>query len=134
MKRPAKPLSALEHSVLSILWRIAPATADQVRLGLDRPLKESTIRTILKRLEDKGYARHSVDGRTNLYAATTAPANVAVSAVRQIIDRFCGGSVEQLLLGMVDENVIDQSELTKLAARVAEHQKKSAPQGKRKDR
>ncbi|MBI4905863.1 MAG: BlaI/MecI/CopY family transcriptional regulator [Acidobacteria bacterium] len=124
MKRTTKPLSSLEHAVLTVLWDRAPATAEQVRLGLDRPLKESTIRTILKRLEDKGYARHSVDGRTNLYAATSAPSNVAVSAVRQIIDRFCGGSVEQLLLGMVDERVIDKAELKKLAERVARHAKK----------
>jgi predicted transcriptional regulator len=86
---------------------------------MDRhPMKESTVRTILKRLEEKGYAGHIVDGRTNVYNGTDEPGNVAARAVRQIIDRFCGGSVEQLLVGMVANDVIKQDELQRLVQRI----------------
>ena len=82
-------------------------------------MKESTVRTMLKRLEEKGYARHRVEGRTNIYSGMDAPQNVAAKAVRQIIERFCGGSVEQLLVGMVANDVVDEQELQRLAKRIA---------------
>ncbi len=65
-------------------------------------MKESTIRTVLRRLEEKGYVTHEVDGRTFIYRAAELRQNVAVRAVKNIIDRFCGGSAEELVIGMVD--------------------------------
>jgi predicted transcriptional regulator len=87
-------------------------------------MKESTVRTILKRLEDKGYVRHHVEGRTNIYSGIDAPLSVAARAVRQIIDRFCGGSVEQLLVGMVANDVVDKRELERLVQRIARQKKR----------
>jgi BlaI family penicillinase repressor len=120
MPKPRKPLSELEHLVMEVLWSRPAATAEDVRSALiDRhPMKESTVRTILKRLEEKGYAGHIVDGRTNVYNGTDEPGSVAARAVRQIIDRFCGGSVEQLLVGMVANDVIKQDELQRLVQRI----------------
>jgi predicted transcriptional regulator len=120
-KHPRKPLSELEHKVMESVWRRKSASAEDVRADLaDRhPMKESTARTILKRLEDKGYVRHRVEGRTNVYSGIDAPQHVAASAVRQIIERFCGGSVEQLLVGMVNDDVVDERELQRLAQRIA---------------
>jgi BlaI family penicillinase repressor len=116
-----KPLSHLEHLVMEVVWERKTATAEDVRLDLAErhPMKESTARTILKRLEEKGYVDHSVDGRTNVYRGIEAPQNVAAKAVRQIIERFCGGSVEALLVGMVNNDVVDESELQRLAQRIA---------------
>ena len=59
-----------------------------------------------------------MEGRTNIYRGLTAPQNVAVRAVRQIIDRFCGGSIEQLLVGMVNDEVLDEQELQRLAKKL----------------
>lgn len=120
-KKTPKPLSELEHLFMDALWKRSSATAEQIRddLFAKHPMKDSTVRTILKRLEEKGYVRHTVDGRTNVYRGADAPASVATSAVRQIIDRFCGGSVEQLLLGMVDDEILDERELRKLTQKLA---------------
>jgi predicted transcriptional regulator len=106
---------------MEVVWERASATAEDVRLALaDRhPMKESTVRTMLKRLEDKGYVEHRVNGRTNVYRGIDAPQNVAAKAVRQIIERFCGGSVEQLLVGMVNNDVVGEQELQRLAQRIA---------------
>lgn len=106
---------------MEIVWQRKSATAEDVRLALaDRhPMKESTARTILKRLEEKGYVDHRTEGRTHVYRGVDAPQNVAARAVRQIIDRFCGGSVEQLLVGMVNDDVVDEQELQRLAHRIA---------------
>lgn len=81
-------------------------------------MKESTIRTVLRRLEQKGYVRHEVSGRTYIYRAAEGRQNVAVRAVKSIIDRFCGGSAEQLVIGMVDNEVLDRRQLEQLARRI----------------
>ena len=116
-----KALSPLEHQVMEVVWGRGSVTGEDVRAALAsrHPMKESTARTILKRLEEKKYVRHRVDGRTNVYTGIVAPENVAARAVRQIIERFCGGSVEALLLGMVDNDVVDEQELQRLAQRIA---------------
>ncbi len=120
-RKPRKPLSEIEHLVMETVWQKATCTADEVRTALAErhPMKESTVRTMLSRLEDKGYVRHRVAGRTNIYSGVEEPQRVAASAVRQIIDRFCGGSVEQLLVGMVANDVVDEQELQRLAQRIA---------------
>jgi predicted transcriptional regulator len=119
---PRKALSELEHQIMEILWAIGPANSDQIRLALagKRPLKDSTVRTILRRLQEKGYVKHQVQGRAYIYSGAEKPRNVAARAVRQIIDRFCGGSVEQLLVGMVEDEVLDRKELQHLAQKLAQ--------------
>jgi BlaI family transcriptional regulator, penicillinase repressor len=121
MFRARKPLSELEHLVMEVVWLTPHCTADAVRAALAErhPMKESTVRTMLTRLEEKGYVRHRVVGRTNVYTQVDEPRNVAAKAVQQIIDRFCGGSVEQLLVGMVASEVVDKEELQRLAQRIA---------------
>jgi predicted transcriptional regulator len=118
-----KPLlSALENAVMQVVWSKARVTADEVRQAMPRrqDLKDSTVRTILRRLEEKGYVEHDVEGRTYVYRPRIEPHNVATQQVRGIIDRFCRGSVENLLVGMVDDNLITPDKLRDLAARIEE--------------
>jgi BlaI family penicillinase repressor len=118
-------LGELERSILSIVWQIGTVTAEQVREELNRPLKDSTVRTVLRRLEEKGYLAHTVEDRTFLYRPAQSRQRVAGRAVKRIVDWFCEGSVEALLVGMVDSKVLDRAELQRLAARIAEAQKGS---------
>ncbi len=114
-------LGELERDILSIVWRLGAAvTAEQVREELDRPLKDSTVRTVLRRLEEKGYVAHAVENRTFLYSPAESRQRVAGRAVKRIVDWFCEGSVEELLVGMVDSKVLDGAELQRLAARISE--------------
>ena len=101
---------------MDVIWKRSSGTAENVReaLATRHPMKDSTTRTVLKRLEEKGYLEHRVEGRTNVYRGLTAPQNVAVRAVRQIIDRFCRGSVEELVSGMVDARVLSKGEMDRL--------------------
>jgi predicted transcriptional regulator len=117
----AQGLGQAEQAVMNHVWRHGPVTADECRAALAAswPMKDSTIRTVLRRLETKGYVTHTVDGRTYRYEAVHAPLAVATRAVRQIIDRFCGGSAEALVLGMVDDRVLDAGELERIAKRIA---------------
>ena len=121
--------------VMDYIWSQGPVTAEHCREGLapSRLMKDSTIRTILRRLEEKGYVTHEVKGRTFIYRASDARQNVAVRAVKAIIDRFCGGSAEELVLGMVDNAVLDRKQLEHLARKIAENQSRSARKLGRKD-
>jgi BlaI family transcriptional regulator, penicillinase repressor len=119
-------LGDLERNMLSIIWRLGSVTAEQVREELDRPLKDSTVRTVLRRLEEKGYLSHSVEDRTFVYRPAESRQRVAGRAVKRIVDWFCEGSVEALLVGMVDSKVLDRSELQRLADRIAAAQKSIA--------
>jgi BlaI family penicillinase repressor len=119
-------LGELERSVLLIVWRRGSVTADQVREGLDRPLKDSTVRTVLRRLEEKGYLAHSVEDRAFIYRPVQSRQRVAGRAVKRIVDWFCEGSVEALLVGMVDSRMLGGAELQRLAERIAAAQKKSS--------
>jgi predicted transcriptional regulator len=107
---------------MDYIWSHGSSTSESCReaLASSRPMKDSTIRTVLRRLEEKGYLTHETEGRTFIYKASDARQNVAVRAVKGIIDRFCGGSAEQLLLGMVDNAVLDSKQLERLTRKIAE--------------
>src|SRR5437868_7364141 len=127
-------LSTLENAVMQVVWLKARVTADDVRQALPRrqDLKDSTVRTILRRLEEKGYVEHGVEGRTYVYRPRVEPHNVAAQQVRGIIDRFCRGSVENLLVGMVDDNLITPDTLRELADQIAEAEAAEKRTGKGK--
>jgi BlaI family penicillinase repressor len=115
-------LGELERSILELVWKGSILNAEQVReqlVATGRPLKESTIRTVLRRLEEKGYLSHTTENRTFLYRPAESRQAVAGRAAKRIVDWFCAGSVEDLLVGMVDSAVLDHKELQRLAARIA---------------
>jgi len=124
-KRP-KGLGEVEQMVMDYVWAHGPCSAESCRESLagTRPMKESTVRTILRRLEQKGFVTHAVDGRTYIYRAAEGRQNVAVRAVKSIIDRFCGGSAEELVVGMVNGAVIDRGQLERIARRIAQEKSK----------
>jgi len=112
-------LGELEREIMQFIWQHGEMTAEEVREKLDRPLKDSTIRTVLRRLEEKGYVTHTVHSRTFVYRPAEPRQVVAGRAVKRIVDWFCDGSVEALLVGMVDSDVLGRKELQRLAERIA---------------
>jgi BlaI family transcriptional regulator, penicillinase repressor len=121
-------LGDLEREVMQLVWSDGPIMAEAVRERLPRRLKESTVRTVLRRLEEKGYVSHTVDGRTYVYQATEARSKVAARAVQRIVDWFCNGSVEEVLVGMVDTAMLDRKRLRMLTDRIAQAKDKKGKQ------
>ncbi len=110
----------LELEVMQLVWTAGEITAEQVREGLARNAKESTVRTVLRRLEEKGFVAHRVDGRTFVFRAVEARQQVAARAVKRIIDWFCNGSVDDVLVGMADARMLKPDTLERLAKRISE--------------
>lgn len=133
-KKPLPSVGPLENAVMHILWERGTASADDVRLVLEqsRKVKESTVRTLLRRLETKGLITHDVDGRTFIYRPRVAARNMAAQAVRGIMERFCAGSVEALLAGMVDSELITPAKLRELAEKISRAEREAEqPKAKR---
>jgi len=120
-------LGELEHDVLDLVWRLGSVTADVIQKRLGRPLKESTVRTVLTRLEQKGHLSHTTEGRTFIYSATEGRAVAAGRAVKGIVDRFCNGSMEDVLVGMVNAKILNRRELRELAQKIAKAKGGSKP-------
>ena len=112
------PLTDLENTVMRAVWDAEPCTVDTVHLAVSKThrLKETSTRTLLRRLELKGYLTHEEQGRAYLYRAVEPARSLAARAVRQIVDRFCQGSVEELVSGMVEAKVLSKGELDRLEA------------------
>jgi len=100
------------------VWDAAPCSVEAVHqtVSRTRSLKETTVRTLLRRLEQKGYLTHEEEGRAYVYRAVEPARSLAARAVRQIIDRFCQGSVEELVSGMVEAKVLSKREMDGLEA------------------
>lgn len=118
MTKPPPPLGDLEHELLTLLWTHGSMTAVAVRKALNRDLKDATIRTVLRRLEEKGYVRHIVKSGTFIYTAKETRERAAAKAVKSIVDKFSGGSLEKMLRGLVEASVIEPKQLDALVGKV----------------
>jgi predicted transcriptional regulator len=112
------PLGDLEHEILTILWAGAEMTAVEVRKAVARKLKDATIRTVLRRLEEKGYVTHTIDAGTFVYRPAESADSAAADAVKGILDRFCGGSIERALQALVDAALVEPKQLAAIAGRL----------------
>jgi BlaI family penicillinase repressor len=117
---------------MQAIWAAGPCSVETVHQAVSRrrDLKEVTVRTVLRRLEDKGYLQHAVDGRAFIYRAVDAPRSLAARAVRQIIDRFCHGSVEELISGLVEDDVLSEADLQALESRIKARRSTPARKGR----
>jgi BlaI family penicillinase repressor len=115
-----RPLTDLQQAILDFIWTKGAATSEEVREGLlpAHPLKDPSVRTLLRRLEKRGYLSHKLEGKVFVYRAKVRARSVAARAVRHIIDKFCEGSAEQFLTGLVDEKVLSIEQIQKIARKV----------------
>jgi predicted transcriptional regulator len=113
----------LEKDVMQAVWDKGRNSVEGVHEIVSRKhnLKETSVRTILRRLEHKGYLRHETDGRAYVYRAAETASSLAARAVRQIIDNFCRGSIEELVSGMVEAKVLSKAELESLQQFVGDY-------------
>jgi BlaI family penicillinase repressor len=123
-----QPLTQLEQLIMDYVWAHPGCTAEVCREGVaaKRVLKDSTIRTVLRNLEEKRYIHHTVDGRTFVYRPVDTKRSVAVEAAVHLIERFCEGSVEEFLVGLVDNQVLKPRQLQRLAAEISRRKGKRA--------
>lgn len=113
-------LTSLQRTLLDIVSSKGPVTAEQVREQLlpAHPLKDSSVRTLLRRLEARGLVSHTVEGKVFVYRTEVPSKRVAARAVQRLIESFWSGSAEQFLTGLVDEKVLSAKDLERLAKKI----------------
>lgn len=103
-----------ELEVMQVLWARGPSTVAEVRSALADEMAYNTVLTVLRRLEEKGYARHEEEGRAHRYHAAVQPEAVRESALERLTHRVFGGSPELLLTHMVSARKLSRAQLRRL--------------------
>jgi BlaI family transcriptional regulator, penicillinase repressor len=119
-----KGLSRREREILEVLYRQGQATAAEVQAALPDPPTYSAVRSILRILVEKGYARHEEQGKRYLYLPTQPHQSAARSALRQVLQTFFGGSLESAVRTFLTDETskVDEEELARLAELIEEAQ------------
>ena len=110
----SETLTEREAEIMDVIWRLGTATAEQVREGLKNPPHDSTIRTLLRVLESKGHVRHESAGKAYLYSATADRQQAQGHALGTLLAKFFGGSAEDLVLRLIEDERITPEQLDEL--------------------
>jgi predicted transcriptional regulator len=98
-----KTLSRRERQILDILYARGRATAAEVQASLSDPPGYSSVRALLRILEDKGHVRHEADGPRYVFSPTLAASRARRSAVRHLLDTFFNGSSGDAVVALLDD-------------------------------
>lgn len=109
-------LSEAQREIMEIVWGRGEVSARDVReiLAQRRDLARNTVRTTLERMEEKGWLRHRVEGRTYLYSAVQPRETTVGQKVVEVLDQVCGGSPEALMTALLDYRGLSTGELRRI--------------------
>lgn len=109
-----------ESDIMAVLWERGPSTVAEVREALSDELAYNTVLTMLRILEEKGYAGHEEEGRAFRYHALVEREAAAESAVSEVVRRLFGGSPSRLVTQLVRQRDLPESELKRLRELIEE--------------
>ncbi len=115
-RRELPALSQAQLEIMEIVWERGEVSARNVRLLLSkkRNVARNTVRTVLERMEEKGWLRHREDGRTFLYSAAQPRQATIGQKVIEVLDSVCGGSPEELVTALLDYRGLTRDELKRI--------------------
>ena len=116
-----------ELDVMSVLWDAGPATVAQVRERIADDLAYTTVLTVLRTLEQKGYVSHTEDGRAHRYKPLVKREVAGRTALRRLVDKVFDGSPELLLTQLVSDKNLSEEELRRLRKLLADRLRERQP-------
>jgi len=116
-----KRLTKSEEEIMQIIWRLERCTVSNIikELGLPKP-PHSTISSIVRILEKKGFVDHKAYGRTYEYFAIVSRENYSKLSLKELVSNYFEGSMNRLVSFMVEENDLDVNELSELLKKMEE--------------
>ncbi|QDT99589.1 BlaI/MecI/CopY family transcriptional regulator [Gimesia aquarii] len=126
------PLSKGQREIMEIVWDKGEVSVFEIRQILSevRDVARNTVRTMVERMEDKGWLTHRVIGRTYFYSALV-PREVSLGArVVEMVDKACGGHPERLMTALMDYRGLTSEEVQRIREILDQSQDKKT--GKRK--
>jgi predicted transcriptional regulator len=118
-KAPDEPpiLTRAESEIMSILWATEGATVHDVVAAVPRAVAYTSVLTVLRILEKKGYVRHEPHpdgGRAHVYKPLVQVTKARRHHVRDLVDRLFGGQSEELVVGLLEEEKWSKADLERL--------------------
>jgi predicted transcriptional regulator len=113
-----------ELDIMAVLWENGAATVAEVRDALPDDLAYTTVLTILRTLEEKGYITHDEEGRAHRYRPLVERAKAEKSAVTKLVKKLFKGSPELLLTQLVADRKLTDDDLKRMRALIDEQLKK----------
>lgn len=127
-RNTSEALTEREAEVMDAVWRLGEATAEQVRESVPGSPHDSTVRTLLRILEAKGYVTHEARGKVYVYRAAVERRKAQRQALQGVLKRFFAGSAEDLVLRLIEDERITPEQLDNLRRSV----RPAAPQRRRR--
>lgn len=118
-----------ELDVMGVLWDLGSGTVAEVRDKLPADLAYTTVLTILRNLESKGFVLHEAEGKAHRYFPQVARRAARRSAISRIVDKLFHGSPEQLIAQLVEDEHLAGDDLKRLRALLAEPPKTPGKKG-----
>lgn len=116
-----------ELDVMTVLWDLESGTVSEVRAKLKDSLAYTTVLTVLRTLEQKGYVKHEEAGRAHRYLPTVKRESAGTSALKRLLDTVFKGSPELLMTQLVSEHHLSQEELRRLRKLLEERLREAKP-------
>jgi predicted transcriptional regulator len=99
---------------MAVLWREGSGTVAEVRDALDDSFAYTTVLTVLRTLEEKGFVTHLAEGKAHRYLPAVTPALAGKSALSRVLDKIFSGSPEMLLTQLVSDRELSETEIKRL--------------------
>lgn len=128
MANPYESLGRRERQIMDVLFRQGQATAAEVQAALSDPPSYSSVRSMLRLLETKGFVAHEWDGPRHVYRPTANPTQLRRSAARHMLRTFFDDSMVtavSALLGAAESPLTDE-ELDRLSRLIEAARRKGA--------
>ena len=125
-------LTDREADVMQVLWEHGPSVVNEVKEKLHDELAYTTVLTILRTLEQKGYVKHEEEGRVHRYAATVKENAARKSALQHLTGKLFKGSSELLFTHLVSDQKLSADQIQRMRDLLAESTPKKVDSRKEK--
>lgn len=121
-----RALGERELDVMGVLWELGSGTVTEVRERLPASLAYTTVLTILRNLEVKGFVTHEEEGKAHRYRPAVADSTARGNALARLVDRLFNGSAELLVAQLVRDRALAPDELARLARKLRKSDEEDA--------
>jgi BlaI family transcriptional regulator, penicillinase repressor len=116
-------LTDREADIMQVLWELGPSTVSEVRAALGNTFAYTTVQTMLRILETKGFAAHEEDGRQHRFHALVAESAAQKTALKHLLGKLFRGSSELLFTQLVSDQELKPEQIRRMRKLLAEKKK-----------
>jgi len=124
-QRKTERLTPLELEIMKVLWETGAANVQTVQQGLERELAYTTVQTMLNILHRKGKVKRTLKDRAYFYRPAVSRSQVVKQAVNDLVEHLFGGSVENLVMSLVETKHLTPEKMTRLNELLKESKEES---------